>query len=177
MNSYDPFFPEAGLGTQETLVGEVVDAAHPSLANRRRVTWTDGTGEPSSAWALCLSGVVARPGDRVVLVLPSNSAEAVVVGVIDPVVERAVPAERGPALHLERDEALRIAGPDGRDWLEVQARPEGPRVLLLVETGEVSLKGAVTVTADALEFRARQGEIRMSASSDIRIAGETVHLN
>lgn len=179
MNMFDT--PDAGVGLEaRTVVATVLAERHPSLPNRVRLAWEEADGTAAADWAVPLRGVLPRPRDRVLAVFPGNGAGPVVTGILDRLVDAETPpAEDGPRLRLAPGEALRIAGPDGRPWLEIAEDPEGggPRLRFLVPPEGLDLPGTLRLAADAIEIEARRGEIRMDAHGDVRVSGEIVHLN
>ena len=78
-----PAVPHLLLRPHETVVGECLDARHPSLAGRVLVHWSLYTGPGGSAWLPTLHGIPVCAGDRVLVTQPSNAPEPIVVGVID----------------------------------------------------------------------------------------------
>ncbi|NJD11204.1 MAG: hypothetical protein FIB01_12485 [Gemmatimonadetes bacterium] len=161
------------------LVGICVSDAHPTLRGRVHIRWMSAEGEAQDAWLPQVQGVVAREGDRVLLASPSNHDEQIVIGVLDGLgANIEVPAsERGPLLQLAPDEALRIAGPDGQPILEVKVTPTGPEVRLFVPAEGLQLPGAFRVSAEEIELQARNGELRIDAAGDVKVAGEIIRLN
>jgi hypothetical protein len=161
-----------------TVIGAVDSIAHPVLEHHVRVSWTTTDGAAHARWLPVLQGLVVRSGDRVLVTRPDNADTPVVTGVLDGVrPRRDPPRERGPELRLEADEALRICGPDGTAWLEVQATDAGPRVSLLVSPEGFEVPGALRFSGESVELEARTGEVRVKAHGDVRIDGEMVHLN
>ena len=164
-------------GPGETLIGECIDSEHPSLKGRVQVTWTHD-GPEQRAWVPTLTGLALRAGDRVLLTRPSNHDEPVVIGVLDGLVTRRDAAkERGPALELKSDEALRVHAHDGTPILEVTATDRGPAVRLLESQGRVIFPGKLSMQAEGIEFEATKGEVTITASGDVRVEGEVVRLN
>ncbi|MGE0792216.1 MAG: hypothetical protein AB7S26_41470 [Sandaracinaceae bacterium] len=162
----------------EHLVGEVVDTKHPTLTGRVRVRWTDLDGHLYEKWLATLMGLPVRVGDRVLMTRPANYPERVVTGVLDgfsrrPEVERASAA----TLELQRDEALRVTSARGQALLEVYEDERGPVVKLLTGDVDLEMQGALRVRASAIELEATQGQAKITASDDVVVKGETVHLN
>jgi hypothetical protein len=164
----------AGAGP---LVGECVDACHPTLQGRALVRWTDGS-TTHEAWLPMLMSVTVRADDRVLLLSPANFAQPVIVGVLDGFASRP---ERGkqPAaqLELQNDEAIRVHSRDGQELLELSMSESGPVVKLLTTAVAISLPGALSISAESIALQARRGEVVVSATDDVVIAGATVRLN
>jgi len=169
----------AQAGGGATMVGLCIAGAHPTLPGRVRVCWHLADGTPEDAWLPQLQGIRAREGDRLLLAMPENHDEQIVVGVLDgtagPLDQQ--PSEDGPVLRLAEDEALRIAGPDGEPILEVKPTPAGPEVRLFAPPAALTMPGSFRVSAEQIEFEARQGEVRIAASGDVKVTGEMVRLN
>jgi len=161
-----------------TLLATVTEETNPALPARVRVCWEDENGAERSMWVARLQGLVPRLDDRVIVTFPGNGAEPVVTGVLDSLASTPDPRRTGgPNLTLKQDERLQISGPDGKPWLEVEAHPEGPRLRFLVSPEGLDLPGTVKISGDAVELKARKGEIRLDASGDVRVVGEIVRLN
>lgn len=161
----------------ETLIGQCIATQHPVLHNRALVRWSTKAGE-NETWLPQLAGLALRKGDRVLLSQPSNFDEPIVLGVLDGLVtSKEEPKERGPVLELLNDEALRVVASDGTPLLEVTSTPEGPHVRLLDMDGLVSFPGKFTIRAEDVELQATKGEVRLSASGDVKIVGEVVRVN
>ncbi len=168
----------AALAVGDTILATIVEEAHPALPARVRVSWKDGDGAERAMWVAKLQGLVPRREDRVIVTFPNNGAEPVVTGVVDSLSPKPDPRRnQGPNLVLKEDERLQIAGPDGKAWLEVEAHPEGPRLRFLVPPEGLELPGTVKITGDAVELKARRGEVRLDASGDVCVSGEIVRLN
>lgn len=169
---------DAALAVGNTILATVVEEAQPALPARVRVSWEDGDGAERSMWVAKLQGLVPRRDDRVIVTFPNNGAEPIVTGVVDSLAPKPdLRRTEGPNLVLKEDERLQISGPDGKAWLEVEAHPEGPRLRFLVPPEGLDLSGTVKISGDAVELKARNGEIRLDASGDVRIMGEIVRLN
>lgn len=162
-----------------TSVGVCVTGEHPTLSGRALVRWRDAEQVRHEAWLPQMKGLVLRRGDRVLLTMPVNHDEPVVMGVLDGLGRRspAPAADDGPLVRLAPNEALRIAGPDGTPLLEVIATEAGPEVRLLVAPAGIRMPGTLRLSADEIELEAKQGEIRVSAAGDVKVTGEVVRLN
>lgn len=169
---------ESRAPAAETLIGECLDARHPTLLGRGRIHWRDAQGASQNRWLPTLSGVVLRAGDRVVLVQPANFEEPVVMGVLDGFSPRPEPdTPRGPAIALERDETLLVTTGEGVALLEVRPEETGP-VVRIVEKGlDLELPGKLRISADSVELEARKGAVNVRASDDVIVRGEVIKLN
>lgn len=162
----------------EALIGECIDARHPTLVGRGLIRWKDGQGVEESRWLPTLSGVVLREGDRVVLTQPTNFDEPIVMGVLDGFVPRPEPdAPRGPSIALERDETLRVTTSEGVALLEIHQEDSGPVVRIVAKGLDLELPGKLRLSADAIEIEARKGPVNVRASDDVIVRGEVIKLN
>lgn len=165
-------------GVTTSLVGEVVDDRHPSLRGRVRVRWSDLEGQLFERWLPALQGLPVRISDRVLLTQPSNWPEYVVTGVIDGFARRPeVDRHERASLELKRDEALRVKSQSGEDLLELFDTESGPVVRLLNPDVDLDLPGKLRIRAGSIELEAKRGQARITASDDVVVRGETVHLN
>lgn len=160
-----------------SLLGEVLDARHPTLVGRVLVRW-EASGVERERWVPTLQGLPVRVGDRVVLMHPGNSREWVVVGVLDgfakrPEVDRAAAA----SIELQRDEAVRVVGVDGQELIEIHQSDDGPVVRLLQDDVNLQLSGKLRIRAKGLELAAEEGPVKITASDDVVVKGEVIHLN
>ncbi len=165
-------------GSTESLVGEVVDAKHPTLRGRVRVRYQDLEGQTFEKWLPTLHGLPVRVADRVLMTRASNWPEHVVTGVIDGFAARPeVERETKAAIELLRDERVRVQAADGTPLLEMFQGEEGPVVRLLSENVDLELSGSLRVRAQSIELEATRGQARIKASDDVVVKGEVVHLN
>ena len=165
-------------GVTTSLVGEVLDDRHPSLRGRVRVRWSDLEGQLFERWLPALQGLPVRISDRVLLTQPSNWPEYVVTGVIDGFARRPeVDRHERASLELKRDEALRVKSQSGEDLLELFDTESGPVVRLLNPDVDLDLPGKLRIRAGSIELEAKRGQARITASDDVVVRGETVHLN
>jgi hypothetical protein len=49
--------------------------------------------------------------------------------------------------------------------------------VLLQSDTRIDIKGKLSITASELELKALKGEVRIQASDDVNLVGETIHLN
>ena len=160
------------------LVGECVDASHPTLRGRVLVRVDDKAGKTMERWLPTLYRLPVREADRVLLAVPGNWDEAVVIGVIDGFARRPeVPAREGASLTLAADECLRVRSQDGVDLVEVRQEEEGPVVRLLEPGVDVEVPGAFRVRADTIRLEARKGAVEVEATDDVIVRGEIIRLN
>lgn len=169
--------PPPALAPRDTVVGEVTGTCHPTLTGRARVRW-DGAGGPCEAWLPALHGLAIRAGDRVLVTQPLRWPEPIVVGVIDGFARRPDPP-RAPAaaVALQRDEALRVTDIDGNPLVDIHASDAGPVVRLLQADVDLVLPGELRVDAKRIALVAREGEVKIKASDDVIVQGETINLN
>jgi hypothetical protein len=160
-----------------SLVAECVDAVHPVLAGRVRVRWR-AAGLTEERWVPTLFGVTVRVGDRVLLTQPANFDEPVAMGVLDGFAERPkAPLRASHDLKVARDEAVRVAGADGRPLLEIVQEDHGPVVRLLDGDVNLEVAGGLRLDAQRIELHARRGGVEVRASDDVVVQGETIRLN
>jgi hypothetical protein len=165
-------------------VATCVDPRHPTLLGRVKVRLAAGGGaatgaaEPVEWWVPTLHGHTFRAGDRLLLHLPVNAEEPIVVGVIDGFLPRPeLPREGGSQLVLERDEALRVQDEEGQPLVEIIRDERGPVVRLLQTEAHIELAGKLCISAAELELRAVKGQVRIEASDQVTVVGETIKLN
>lgn len=162
-----------------TSVGVCVTGEHPTLSGRALVRWRDGDHVRHEAWLPQMKGLLLRRGDRVLLTMPDNHDEPIVMGVLDGLGRRssAPAAEDGPLVRLAPNEALRVAAADGTPVLEVTVTDAGPQVRLLVGPAGIEMPGTLRLSADDIELEAKQGEVRVTATGDVKVKGEVIRLN
>lgn len=171
--------PDLALGVAprwpDSVVATVTSTAHPTLPGRVRCAME---GREESRWLPALQGLSIRPGDRVLVMRAEGFAEHLVVGVVDGLAPRARPlSEAGPRLAMLPDEALRIETAAGTPLIEVRSGETGPVVRLLSRDLAIETEGHLRISAATLELEARRGGVRVDASDDVVVAGETIHLN
>jgi hypothetical protein len=50
-------------------------------------------------------------------------------------------------------------------------------VRLLTPDAQIELAGSLSISAREIEFRAREGELKLQARDDVTVRGELIHLN
>ena len=159
------------------VVGEVVDARHPTLIGRVLVRCAVASGEVER-WVPTLQGLPVRVGDRVLLVQPVNWAEPVVTGVVDGFAQRPEAARATAArLELARDEKIQVTTPEGAPVLELSQSEGKTTVRLLDPDVDLERPGKLRVGAKSIELAARQGDVRITAAEEVNVLAETVNLN
>jgi len=168
---------ETRLNPNEIVVGECSEACHPTLYGRVLVRW-DALGASLERWLPTLHAMPVRAGDRVLLAQPSNWSEPVVTGVLDGFAQRpSVARSEAARITLEPDETVRVASADGTPLLEVYRSEAGPTVRLLSDDIHLDLPGALRIEAKSVQLIARQGGLRLSATDDVVLSGETINFN
>lgn len=61
--------------------------------------------------------------------------------------------------------------------VDITLSENGPSIQLCQAVAEMDVAGTFRLAADSLEFKARQGEMTLSASGDINVDGEMIKLN
>lgn len=167
----------SSLRPGEVIVGECVDARHPTLVGRLLVRWAAAGGE-QERWLPSLHGLAVRAHDRVLVSQPSNWPEPIVTGVVDGFAMRPeIPRTEALRIALHSDEVLRIATADDKPLVEVFASETGPVIRLMTDGVDLELPGALRISAASIDLVARQGEVRVNATDDVIVQGENIHLN
>jgi hypothetical protein len=160
------------------LVAECIDDRHPSLNGRVQVRWMDETGAEQILWVPAMSRLSIRKADRVLMIVPDNWPEPMVVGVVDGFARRAeAPPVAAATLVLKPDEAIRVQDAHGREVLEIMTSENGPTVKLLHQDVNIELPGNLSFKADRVELTARAGPVIIKASDDVVCQGEMIRLN
>lgn len=160
------------------LMGECIDAVHPTLRGRILVRWSISGGGSMERWLPTLYRLPVREGDRVLLARVGNLDEAVVLGVMDGFSRRPEPALREVAtLELASDECVTIRSTDGSELVQVRQGEQGPVVRLLQSDVDLELPGSLRLKAEDIRLEARQGRVELSATDDVIVRGEIIRLN
>jgi hypothetical protein len=167
--------PDAAALT--VLIGECVDARHPSLQGRVLVKFSV-SGLDHERWVPKLQGLPVRVADRVLMLRPGNGEEWIVTGVVDGFASRPQPelSERA-RIELQRDEAVNVVSSEGTPLVEISQSPTGPVVRVLESNVQVEFAGKLSLRAKDIELEATQGEVAVKASADVVLRGETIRLN
>jgi hypothetical protein len=161
-----------------SLVGECIDAKHPSIVGRIRVRIADAEGKKHDEWVPCLHRLAVRQGDRVLIEHPVNWPEPIVVGVVDGFAMRPVaPMIPGPTVYLNNDESVRIEANDGQELIEVFQGESGPVVRLLKDDVNLEVKGRFSINAQRIDLGADKGKVRIKAFDDVEVEGRLIKLN
>lgn len=160
--------PPAAPG-ENLLVGEVIDTHHPHRPGRVLVRWLDRENEAHEHWLSRVGVTQPRIGTRVLLSMPSNWPEWLVVGSLAPAPAEVRPASSstGRVIRLDSGEAVRVEAADGRALFELTQR-DGEPVLRLERDLTLEVEGKFAVNADRIELTSGQG------GTDSRSAGEMV---
>lgn len=159
------------------LIGECIDARHPSLQGRVLVKFSVA-GHEHERWVPTLQGLPVRVADRVLLLQPDNAQEWIVTGVVDGFASRPRPelSERA-RIELMRDEAVNVVSSEGTRLIEISQSEAGPVVRVLEPDVRVEFAGKLSLRAQDIELEATQGEVAVKASADVVLRGETIRLN
>jgi hypothetical protein len=169
-------------GPTPAFVALCIDARHPTLAGRvkirRELPDAPANTDDRERWVPVLHGLSIRVGDRLLMQRAEGLNEPIVVGVIDGFFPRPEPARPpGQRVVLERDEAMHVESPDGQVLLEIVQDEAGPVVRLLGDATRVELAGKLSIKAAELELEASHGAVRIEATDELRLIGETIQLN
>jgi len=88
-----------------------------------------------------------------------------------------------PALELDHGRTLTAEGelvevraPDGRIEVRIRLTEDGP--VLELESVRLALRASEGIEVDTTDFEVRAaGEIALGAEGEVRVTGETIHLN
>ncbi|PRQ02510.1 hypothetical protein ENSA5_21550 [Enhygromyxa salina] len=159
------------------LVGECIEAKHPTLQGRVRVRFAI-RGQDHERWVPTLQGLPVRVADRVLMVRPDNLAEWIVTGVVDGFATRPRHDKQEAArVELQRDEAVNVISSQGQPLVEISQGQGGPVVRVLEPDVRVEFAGKLAFAAEDIEFEATKGEVALKASADVVVKGETIRLN
>ncbi len=165
------------LRSGDILVAEVIVETHPVLDGRVLVAGKDANEQQFELWLPCLAGLDIKAQDKVMLQRPGNTDEAVVTGILESSQLDRRQAGSSQSLDLALNQSVTINDHHGRALVDVVSGEDGPIVQLHVPMAELDVQGTLRLEADSLELKARQGEMSLSASGDIRVDGEMIKLN
>jgi len=162
----------------EPFVADCIDSRHPTLQGRVQIRWEGMRHEGVASWVPTLHGLAIRKGDRLLVQMPHGGTEPIVVGVIDgfvprPETDRTVAAK----IEVKSDEVLQVCTQEGQPLVEIFRDDKGPMVRLLQSDTRIDVKGKLSISAAELELSAVKGKVRIEASDDVDVVGETIHLN
>ena len=163
---------EPGVPHSLLELGECVDDTHPTLAGRVRVRVRN-----REVWIACLATARPRTGDSV-LVAELGSGALLVMGIVDGLRERAVsPARAENVRRIRDDEVIVVESTTGEALVEVRAEAGRTTLRVLSETTRFEGSGKLELAGESVEVVASKGPIVLSANEDVRVTGETIHLN
>jgi len=170
------------VGTRITgaapIVGECIRTDHPTLTGRVLVRIHGSDESATELWLPTLQGLAVRPGDRLIVVNPSNHPEPVIVGVLDGFALRPEPRRETTAtITLQPDERILVTAASGQDLLEVHLAEKGPVVRLLQPDVDLDIPGDLRLRAKAVRLEATMGKVEVEAHDDVVLRGENVKLN
>jgi len=171
-NPPQPVWPEGHV------LATCLDDRHPVLTDRVLVRCETALGQACQTWAPTLKGLSVRVADRVLVLKLPRELEPVVVGVLDGFSNRPEPSTQiAQVLEIKADEVLQINAENGQGLVQITQNQAGPVVRLLKADSQIELPGKLCLSATAIEMQARSGGVRIEATDDVKIAGETIHLN
>jgi hypothetical protein len=171
-NPPEPVWPEGHV------IATCLADRHPVLTGRVLLRCETALGQPCETWAPILKGLSVRPADRVLVLKLPREWEPVVVGVIDGFDRRPVPQRQvAQTLELKPDQVLQINAENGQELVQIAQNENGPVIRLLQPDSQVELPGKLSLSASAIELQARSGAVLIDAADDVKIVGETIHLN
>lgn len=168
---------ELEMESRDVLVATVVVDTHPVMSARVLVTGTDSKNRKFEDWLPCLEGLNVKARDKVLIQRPANTLEPVVTGIVESSHSHRRQAHSAHSLSLKHNEALTINDHHGKAIIEIVSGDNGPCIMLHTALVELDVAGALRLEADSLQFKARQGEMTLSASGDIKVDGEMIKLN
>lgn len=168
---------ELELKSGEVLIAEVIVETHPVMAGRVLVKGADAAGQMFEDWLPCLQGLNITAKDRVLIQRPCNAPEPLITGIVESMHAQRKQFSSAQTLTLNENESLTINDHLGRALIDIAAGVDGPSIKLHASLAELDVEGALRLEADSLEFKARQGEMQLSASGDIKVDGEIIKLN
>ncbi len=155
-----------------------LDDRHPVLTGRVLVRCETALGQVCQTWAPTLQGMTVRAADRVLVLKLPRELEPVVVGVLDGFSRRPEsPPTVSQVLEMKPDEVLQINADNGQALVQITRDQDGPVIRLLQADSQVELPGKLVLSASAIEMHARSGAVRIEASDEIKLVGETIDLN
>jgi hypothetical protein len=167
-----PVWPEGHV------LATCLDDRHPVLTGRVLVRCETALGQACQTWAPTLKGLSVRAADRVLVLKLPRELEPVVVGVLDGFGRRPdPPVHIAQVLEVKPDQVLQINAENGQGLLQIAHNQDGSVIRLLQADSHIELPGKLCLSASAIEMQARSGGVRIAAADDVKIVGETVHLN
>ena len=160
------------------VVATCTQQRHPTLTGRIRARCEDAHGRVVESWVATLNGLSVRVSDRVLVLKLPEELDPIVVGVVDGFSRRPeTPKLIAQVIEMKRDETLQVQADNGLPLLQITRNEQGPMIRLLQADTQVELPGKLCIAAGAIELRARAGAVRIDASDNVEIVGETIHLN
>lgn len=155
-----------------------LDDRHPVLTGRVLIQCETALGQECQTWAPTLQGLSVRSADRVLVLKLPRELEPVVVGVLDGFSRRPeAPKHIAQVLQVKPDEVLQVNAENGQALVRITRNQDGPVIRVLQADSQIELPGKLCLSASAIEMHARDGAVRIAANDDVRIQGETIHLN
>lgn len=165
------------IASGEALIAKVLVEKHPVLDGRILVSGNDAGGKHFELWLPTMQGLDIKSSDTVLIQRPGNADEPLVTGIVQSAHHSRKTHNTAHSFTLNENEALTINDHHGRALLDISAGEKGPSVVLHAALAELDVDGSLRMEADSLEFKARQGEMSLSASGDIKVDGEMIKLN
>jgi hypothetical protein len=155
-----------------------LDDRHPVLTGRVLIRCETVLGQTCETWAPTLHGLSVRAADRVLVLKLPREPEPVVVGVLDGFSRRPEPPQQiAQILEMKPDQGLQVNAENGQGLLQIVRHRDGPMIRLLQSDSRIELPGKLCLSASAIEMQARSGAVRIEATDEVKIVGETIQLN
>jgi len=164
---------EPGKASAPLEFAECLEDCHPTMNARVKVA----TGS-SSYWVLCLTNIRPRVGDRLLVAQVGSEGERLVVGVVDGLRERTPPHPAGvQTRRIRDDEAVIIESPGGEPLVEIRAEAGRTTLRIIAKKTRFEATGHLELAAESVAIVASKGPIKLTATEDVRVVGETIELN
>ncbi len=171
------------LTATPTLVGVCVDDSHPEFSGFYEVEYLGEGAESLRTWLVALRGVQPRRQDSVLLSMPQNWPEPVIVGVLG--FGDSHEASRKPAFEvrennvviLKGDDPIQVVAHDGRKLVEIGKSMNGPTIRICQKDAAFNLPGSLCISAGELKLQSHSGDIQINADREVVIEGDLIRLN
>lgn len=165
------------------LVGTCIEDTHPERDGFYHVEFVNEGGESIRCWVVALQGVRPKTSDQVLLTLPQNRVEPILIGVVGfgaaekPDEKPAFEVRENNVVVLKGNQPIQVVTHDGRKLVEIGKSLNGPTIRICQRDAAINLPGSLSISAGELKLRSNTGDVLINADKEVVIEGDLIRLN
>ena len=164
-------------GDREPIIGTCIGSSNPANPSRVLIEW-QSSGRHHVEWLPCVRSITPTEGDEVLLLYLRNRELPVVTELMGVSGEDEwTHPQAGGRLILRPEDTITIVTSAGRPLIEICQNENGPVVRIANKNTQISVDENLSISAKSIELSATQGEVKVTSTDDVVIAGKLIRLN